>query len=687
MNNELLINNFRNIGISAHIDAGKTTTTERILFYTGINYKMGEVHEGKATMDWMPQEQERGITITSASTTVFWFIKNSKYKINIIDTPGHVDFTVEVERCMRVIEGACMLYCAVSGVQSQSESVWRQSVKYGISKIIFVNKMDREGADFYKLYDNLKLILKANPVPIFIPYFFNKKFIGVIDLIKFKLMIWNENDKGGTFYFKDIPFNYFLISKKWRNNVIEVSINNDDCLIDKFFNEKLNNLDIYSILRLKTIENYIQPMICGSSFKNKGVQCLLDSIVRFLPSPLDFLNSSNPNVKIVDYLNSFNNKNFLALAFKSINDSFIGVLIFFRIYAGSLKPGDTILNSSNGKKEKITRILRIHANKKEDINFVSAGDIAAIAGLKNVKTGDTLCDPKHRVILDGIFFPQPVISQSLSIKNKFDEEKLLDVLEKLSFEDPSFKFHIDNDSKEIIINGMGELHLEIMIDKIRNDYNIDISFSKPKVSYKETISVCSYNIEGKYIRQSGGRGQYGHVIINLKPNKRGSGFLFLNKIRSGSIPKEYISSIEKSFKDCLNSGVLYNYPVIDIIIELIDGSYHEVDSSENAFKIASSIAFKEGLKKSDPILLEPIMDINIEVPEEYMGAVLGDLSSRKGNLLNISDLFNNYKLIKCNIPLSEIFNYSTTLRSLTKGRGLHSSSFSHYLEVKNFKDF
>ncbi|AGS33174.1 putative translation elongation factor G [Candidatus Nasuia deltocephalinicola str. NAS-ALF] len=676
-----LISNLRNIGISAHIDAGKTTTTERILFFSGVNHKIGEVHKGEATMDWMDQEQERGITINSAATTIFWNSDDGlKYQVNIIDTPGHVDFTIEVERSMRIIDGACMIYCSVAGVQSQSESVWRQSIKYNISKLIFINKMDREGSDYYKIYNDLKIKLGANPVPIFIPYFLNDNFIGVIDLINFKLILWDDYKKGFEYIYKDIPKNYLTLSSFWRDKLIESSIENDDFLINKFFNDELFNFEIYLSLRSKTIRCEIQPMTCGSSFKNKGIQCLLECVTRFLPSPLDIkilgFNYNDEKILIKPQ-----DSKFLALAFKFVNDIFIGNLIFFRVYSGTLNSGDLILNPISKKKEKISRILRIHANQKEDINFISAGDIAAAAGLKNFRTGDTMCSPDNLITLDSITFPEPVISQCLVIKNKLEEDKVLIALNKLSFEDPSFRFCVDNNTKQIIIKGMGELHLEVTVEKIKREYNLNIYSEKPRVSYKETIKKSSHHIEGKYIRQSGGRGQYGHVIIDVIPGERGSGFKFFNKIKSGSIPKEYISCIEKSFEESLNAGILKGFPVTDINILLIDGSYHDVDSSENAFKIAANIALKEGLKVSNSIILEPIMELYVETPEEYVGNVLSDISVKRGNLLSMHDSFNNYKILKCNVPLSEMFNYSTNLRSMTKGRGTYNMVFSFYCEI------
>ncbi|WP_259286105.1 elongation factor G [Candidatus Nasuia deltocephalinicola] len=686
MKKDIKISNFRNIGISAHIDAGKTTTTERILFYTGVNHKIGEVHEGRATMDWMDQEQERGITITSAATTVFWSgsKKNKNFhKINIIDTPGHVDFTLEVERSMRVIDGVCMLYCSVGGVQPQSETVWKQSVKYQVSKIIFVNKMDRVGSDFYKIYNDLKKKLNATPVPVYIPYFLNNNFYGVIDLINFKLIVWKETNNGMFFDFFEIPEDHIDVSNKWKNNLIENAILDDDIFIEKYLNNvNILNDDIVMLLRKKTIQNKIQPMLCGTSLKNKGVQCLLDSIVDFLPSPIDISGISGYDISGKNIvIKPLESEKFSALAFKVVNDPFIGQLIFFRVYSGKIFSGNFIFNSTKNKKERLGRILRIHANKKEDIKYVAAGDIAAAVGLKSFYTGDTLSDLDYFVVLEKIFFPDPVISQSLTIKNKSDEEKVFIVLEKLNHEDPSFKFKVDNDSNQIIISGMGELHLEVLIEKIRRENNLDLVVGKPKVSYRETIKKNINNIEGKYIRQSGGRGQYGHVVINLKAGLKGSGFNFINNIKSGVIPKEYIPCIKKSLEDVAKAGILWGYPVVDIIVDLVDGSYHDVDSSENAFKIASSLAFKEAFKHASPILLEPIMIVNIETPAENLGAVISNLSSKRGELLSIEDIVNNYKSIKSNIPLSEMFNYSTILRSLTKGRGIYNMSFNFYSEL------
>ncbi len=694
MKKEIKINNIRNIGISAHIDAGKTTTTERILFYTGINHKIGEVHEGKATMDWMDQEQERGITITSAATTVFWSGSNKNkniHKINIIDTPGHVDFTIEVERSMRIIDGVCMLYCAVGGVQPQSETVWRQSVKHEVSKIIFVNKMDRTGSDFYKVYNNLKLKLNANPVPIYIPYFLNNNFNGVIDLITFKLIIWEESNNGMFFNFFDIPEEYFEVSNKWRCNLIENAIIDNDIFIEKYLNNKnILTDDILMLLRKKTIENKIQPMLCGTSLKNKGVQCLLDSMIDFLPSPVDSKNIIGYNgLEKNIIIQPFESEKFFALVFKVVNDFFIGQLIFFRVYSGKISTGDFVFNSTKNKKERLGRILRIHANKKEDIKSVSAGDIAAAAGLKSFSTGDTIAEVDNFIVLEKIFFPVPVISQSLTVKNKSDEEKIFIILEKLNREDPSFKFNIDNESNQIIISGMGELHLEVLVEKIRRENNLDLIVGKPKVSYRETIKNNINNIEGKYIRQSGGRGQYGHVVINLEVGLKGSGFTFINNIKSGVIPKEYIPAIKKSIEEIVKVGIVYGYSILDIVVILIDGSYHEVDSSENAFKIASSIAFKEAFKKASPTLLEPVMLVHTEIPSENLGVIISDLSSKRGELISIEDSLNDYKTLKSNIPLSEMFNYSTTLRSLTRGRGIYNMSFNFYSEIpqnilKNF---
>lgn len=683
---------YRNIGISAHIDAGKTTTTERILYYAGINYKIGEVHDGEATMDWMDQEQERGITITSAATTIYWSGMSfdlPKHLINIIDTPGHVDFTIEVERSMRIIDSVCMVYCSVAGVQSQSETVWRQSNKYKIPKLIFVNKMDRIGSDYFKVYNQLKKILDANPVPIFLPYFIDDNFSGLIDLIKFKLILWDENSKGKLFNYLDIPDNYLNISNIWREKMIEIAIDDNDFLIEKYLNkDEITNSEIIYSLRIKTIKCIIQPMICGSSFKNKGVQCILDSIINFLPSPLDL-----DDIKGEDLLGNIiyrkvdENDYFCALAFKIMSDPFVGQLIFFRVYSGLIKTGDLIFNSNKNKIERLGRILHIHANNREDIKSVGAGNIAAAIGLKSFTTGDTLCDIKKPIILEKIIFPEPVISQSVNVINKSDQDKFNLALLKISQEDPSFKYYFDNESSQIIISGMGELHLEIIIERIRREYNIDLFINKPKVSYRETIKSSVKNVEGKYIRQSGGRGQYGHVVIDLEPNIKGGGYKFVDKIKGGVIPKEYISVINKSILDSLNFGVLGGYKVLDIIVYLVFGSYHEVDSSENAFKIAASLAFKDAMKKANPVLLEPIMSVSIEIPDIYMGSVIGDLSSKRGVLINVLDLPGNFKFLKSEIPLSEMFGYSTLLRSLTQGRGNFSMLFNNYSEVpKNLYD-
>ncbi|ASS47027.1 Translation elongation factor G [Candidatus Nasuia deltocephalinicola] len=680
------INFYRNIGISAHIDAGKTTTTERILYYTGINHKIGEVHEGNTTMDWMDQEQERGITITSAAITTYWSgmdLKKPLHLINIIDTPGHVDFTIEVERCMRVIDGVCMIYCSVGGVQSQSETVWRQSNKYNIPRIIFVNKMDRIGSDFYKVYNQLKDVLNANPIPIFLPYYINYNFLGLIDLINFNIILWDDESKGKKFNYIDIPDDFLKISHYWRDKMIESVIDGDDFLIDEYLNKnEISSEEIKKSLRIKTISCLAQPMLCGSSFKNKGVQCLLDSILDFLPSPLDIkvIEGEDFSGNIITR-NSDENDKFCALAFKIMSDPFVGQLIFFRVYSGIVKVGDIILNSNKNKKEKLVRLLHMSSNDREDIKYIGAGNIAAAVGLKSFTTGDTMCDINHPILLENIKFPEPVISQSIEAKNKLDREKLGLVLFKLSKEDPSFKYSFNDESSQIIINGMGELHLEILCERIKREYNLELLIGVPKVSYRETIKSSVKNIEGKYIRQSGGRGQYGHVVIDLFPNIKGGGFKFIDNIKGGIIPKEYISIIENSIKDSMNFGVLGGYPVLDIIVYLVSGSYHEVDSSENAFKIAASIAFKEAMKKADPILLEPIMDVEIETPDNYMGVIIGDISSKRGILLNVIDLHSNFKLLKSEIPLSEMFGYSTSLRSLTQGRSTFSMVFKNYSYV------
>ncbi len=693
MSRKTSIFNYRNIGISAHIDAGKTTLTERILFYTGVNYKLGEVHYGTATMDWMEQEQERGITITSASTTAFWsgMFKQFKlpYRINIIDTPGHVDFTIEVERSMRVLDGAIMVYCSVGGVQPQSETVWRQVNKYKVPRIAFINKMDRVGANFYNVIKQLKKKFNTIILPIQIPVGNENNFIGVIDLISFKFISWkNDNNLGLDFNVQNILKNSDLynLSYLWRQKIIEFVADKSELLMNKYFNNiELEEFEIKSILRNEVLNNNILLVTCGSAFKNKGIQCLLDAIVDYLPCPKDLNNinglcvKSNINIsrKIDD------NEYFSALAFKIVNDIFVGNLTFLRIYSGSLKSGDIILNSNKNKRERIGRIVQMHANKKEEINEVFAGDIAAAIGLKDVNTGDTLCDLNNPIILEKIDFPNPVISISLEPKTKDDQEKLGIALSKLSKEDPSFKSSFNNELNQTIISGMGELHLDIIVDRMKREFNVDCNKGKPEVSYRETILNNISSVEGKYIKQTGGRGQYGHVVIDLFSLSKleyklsDNGYLFVNDIKGGVIPNEYISAIDKGIREQLKSGPLAGYPVTNIKVRLFFGSYHDVDSSEIAFKMAASIAFKKAFLKANPVLLEPIMKVEIETPEKYIGDIISDLNRRRGIIEQIYDI-NLGKLIRSYIPLSEMFGYATDLRSCTQGRALYSMEFYKY---------
>ncbi|WP_115956019.1 elongation factor G [Candidatus Purcelliella pentastirinorum] len=691
MSRSVSISQYRNIGISAHIDAGKTTTTERILFYTGVNHKIGEVHDGAATMDWMEQEQERGITITSAATTAFWSGMKNQFKshrINIIDTPGHVDFTVEVERSMRVLDGVVMLYCAVGGVQPQSETVWRQANKYKVPRIAFINKMDRLGADFFKVVDQIKCKLGANVIPIQLAIGNEEKFIGIIDLVKMKAIYWNDVDQGLTFIYNDIPFEMLDISNVWRQKLIEIAVESDDHLINKYFNnEILSEYEIQFALRKKVLDNEVVLLTCGSSFKNKGVQSLLDAIIDYLPSPLDV-----PSIKGITHINNdtvinrstSDKEKFSALAFKIANDPFVGNLTFFRVYSGVVRAGDIIYNPRKSKKERLGRIVQMHANKREEIKEVRAGDIAAAIGLKDVITGDTLCSVEEPIILERMEFPDPVISIAIEPKTKSDQEKMGLVLSRLSKEDPSFRVNIDKESNQTIISGMGELHLEILIDRMKREYFIDVDVGKPRVAYRETICSLVKNIEGKYIRQSGGRGQYGHVVIDLIPLRSFNiSYKFTNDIKGGIIPSEYISSIDKSIREQLKAGPLAGYPVVNVEVRLHFGSYHNVDSSEYAFKLAASIAFKEAFKRANPIILEPIMNVEIETPNEYMGDVIGDLNRRRGIIGNMIDIING-KVINAEVPLSEMFGYATDLRSNTQGRAFYSMEFLKYVEAPDY---
>jgi elongation factor G len=668
----------RNIGIMAHIDAGKTTTTERILYYTGVTYKIGEVHEGTAVMDWMPQEQERGITITSAATTCLW----SDHLINIIDTPGHVDFTIEVERSLRVLDGAVAVFDSVAGVEPQSETVWRQANKYGVPRIAFMNKMDRVGADFFMSVDSMVEKLGARPVPVQIPIGREDGFRGPIDLVKMKAFYFDDETLGAKYVEDEIPSGYMARAKEYREKLIEAISDVDETIMDKYLSgEKITTAEIKSALRKGAIDLKITPVLCGSAFKNKGVQLLLDAIVDYLPSPLDIppvkgrrLPDGAEMVRKAD-----DGEPFAALAFKVMTDPYVGQLTFIRVYSGVLNAGSYVYNSTKDVKERIGRLLRMHANKREDIKEVRAGDIAAIVGLKSTLTGDTLCDEDNPILLESMEFPEPVISVAIEPKTKADQEKLSVSLAKLAQEDPSFKVSYNEETGQTIISGMGELHLEIIVDRLMREFKVGANVGKPQVAYKETIK-SSAKIEGKFVRQSGGRGQYGHVWLNIEPMERGKGFEFVNKIVGGVIPKEYISAVEKGAKEAMEGGVLAGYPVVDARVTLFDGSYHEVDSSEMAFKIAASMAFKDGAKKAQMVLLEPIMNVEVVTPEEYMGDVIGDLNSRRGKIQSMEKR-GKAQVIKAMVPLSEMFGYATDLRSKTQGRATYTMQFSNYEEV------
>jgi elongation factor G len=678
------IERYRNIGISAHIDAGKTTTTERVLFYTGINHKIGEVHDGAATMDWMEQEQERGITITSAATTTYWRgmgLNYPEHRINIIDTPGHVDFTIEVERSMRVLDGACMLYCAVGGVQPQSETVWRQATKYGVPRIAFVNKMDRTGADFFRVYKQMRERLRANPVPIQIPVGAEDSFKGVIDLVKMKAIVWNEADNGATFEYADIPADLAGVAAEWREKMVEAAAEADEDLMNKYLEQgELSEEEIKGGLRKRTIGLEIVPMLCGSAFKNKGVQAMLDAVVDYLPSPVDV-----PPIKGVDAdsgepveRRSGDDEPFSALAFKIMTDPFVGTLTFVRVYSGVLSSGDSVINSQSGNKERIGRLLRMHANTREEIKEIRAGDIAACVGLKDIVTGTTLSSVDKPVILERMEFPEPVISVAVEPRTKSDQEKMGLALQRLAQEDPSFRVHTDEESGQTIISGMGELHLEIIVDRMKREFKVEANVGAPQVAYRETIRK-SVEQEGKYIRQTGGRGQYGHVWLRIEPLETG-GYEFVNAIVGGVVPKEYIPAVDKGVQEQLQNGILAGYPVVGVKVTLFDGSYHDVDSSEMAFKIAGSMCFKEGARKAAPVLLEPIMSVEVETPEDYMGDVVGDLNRRRGMVLGMEDNA-GIKVLKAEVPLAEMFGYSTTLRSLSQGRATYSMEFKKYQEA------
>ncbi len=683
---------YRNIGISAHIDAGKTTTTERILFFTGVNHKLGEVHDGAATMDWMDQEQERGITITSAATTCFWRgmdMQHKPYRFNIIDTPGHVDFTVEVERSMRVLDGAVMVYCAVGGVQPQSETVWRQANKYGVPRIAFVNKMDRTGADFYRVIDQMEKRLKGHPVPIVLPIGAEDTFKGVVDLIRMKSIIWDEASLGVKFTFGDIPAELMDLAKTWREKLVENAAEASEELMNLYLETgELSEEQIIQGIRTRTIAGEIQPMFCGSSFKNKGVQRMLDGVIDFLPSPVDippvpgFDLDDKPVTREAD-----DKAPFSALAFKIMTDPYVGQLTFLRVYSGVLTSGETVLNSTKDKKERIGRLLQMHANERKEITEAEAGDIAAAVGLKDVTTGDTLCDIDKPIILERMDFPEPVISQAVEPRTKADQEKMALALQRLAKEDPSFRVRSDEESGQTIISGMGELHLEILVERMRREFGVDATVGRPQVAYRETIRSVVENAECKFAKQSGGRGQYGHVVLKLEPLPPGGGFEFVDAIKGGVVPREYIPAVQKGVEDTLKSGVLAGYPVVDVKVTLHFGSYHEVDSNENAFKMAASMAFKDGMRKASPVLLEPIMKVTVETPEEKMGDVMGDLSSRRGMIQGMDDLVGGGKAIRCEVPLAEMFGYSTSLRSLTQGRATYVMEFGHYAEApKNVAD-
>jgi elongation factor G len=678
------IERYRNIGISAHIDAGKTTTTERVLFYTGVSHKIGEVHDGAATMDWMEQEQERGITITSAATTCFWKGMDNNYpehRINIIDTPGHVDFTIEVERSMRVLDGACMVYCAVGGVQPQSETVWRQANKYKVPRLAFVNKMDRSGANFFKVYDQMKSRLKANPVPIQIPIGAEDKFEGVVDLIRMKAIYWDEASQGMKFELRDIPADLQDEAQEWREKMVESAAEASEELMNKYLEDgDLSEAEIKQGLRSRTVASEIVPMMCGSAFKNKGVQAMLDAVIEFMPAPTDVkpvqgeLENGEMGMR-----KASDDEPFAGLAFKIMTDPYVGQLIFFRVYSGMVKTGDTIYNPVKGKKERIGRILQMHANQREELKEVYAGDIAAAVGLKEATTGDTLCDLNKTIILERMIFPEPVIHVAVEPKTKADQEKMGLALNRLAQEDPSFRVRTDEETNQTIISGMGELHLEILVDRMRREFGVEANVGAPQVAYREAIRKTA-EVEGKFIKQSGGRGQYGHVWLKLEPNEAGKGFEFIDAIKGGTVPREFIPAVEKGLRETLPNGVLAGFPVVDVKVTLFDGSYHDVDSNENAFKMAASMAFKDGMRKASPVLLEPMMAVEVETPEDYMGDVMGDLNRRRGIIQGMEDMPTG-KVVKVEVPLAEMFGYSTDLRSMSQGRATYSMEFKHYTEA------
>jgi len=680
------IERYRNIGISAHIDAGKTTTTERILYYTGVNHKIGEVHDGAATMDWMEQEQERGITITSAATTTFWKgmgLQFPEHRFNIIDTPGHVDFTIEVERSMRVLDGAVMVYCAVGGVQPQSETVWRQANKYKVPRIAFVNKMDRQGANFFRAVDQVKTRLRGNPVPIVVPIGAEDGFTGVVDLLKMKAIIWDEASQGMKFEYGDIPAELVAVAEEWREKMIEAAAEVDEDTMNKYLETgELSEEEIVYGLRQRTLRCEIQPMLCGSAFKNKGVQRMLDAVIELLPSPVDVppvpgeLDDGSPAER-----HASDTEPFSALAFKLMNDPYVGQLTFFRVYSGVVKTGDTVLNSVKGKKERIGRIVQMHANDRKEIEEVFAGDIAAAIGLKEVTTGETLCAIDAPLILERMVFPDPVIHVAVEPKTKADQEKMGVALNRLAKEDPSFRVRTDEESGQTIISGMGELHLEILVDRMKREFGVEANVGAPQVAYRETITQTVTDVEGKHVKQSGGKGQYGHAVITLEPSGEGKGYQFFDEIKGGVIPREFIPSVDKGIKNTLNNGILAGFPVVDVTVRLTFGSYHDVDSSQIAFELAGSLAFKEAMRRAKPVILEPMMAVEVETPEEYMGDVMGDLNRRRGIVQGMDDDGLGGKKIKAEVPLAEMFGYSTDLRSATQGRATYSMEFKHYSEA------
>ena len=676
---------YRNIGISAHIDAGKTTTTERILFYTGVSHKIGEVHDGATVMDWMEQERERGITITSAATTCFWKGMDGnhpEHRINIIDTPGHVDFTIEVERSMRVLDGACMVYCAVGGVQPQSETVWRQANKYKVPRLAFVNKMDRTGADFFRVHDQMQSRLKANAVPVQVPIGSEEKFEGVIDLVMMKAIYWDEASQGMKFDLRDIPASQIAEAKVWREKMVEAAAEASEELMNKYLEGgDLSVEEIKRGLRARTILGEIVPMLCGSAFKNKGVQAMLDAVIDYLPAPVDIppvkgiLEDEKSAVRM-----AADDQPFSALAFKIMTDPCVGQLTFFRVYSGVLNSGDTVYTSMHGRKERIGRIVQMHANQREEIKEVRSGDIAAVVGLKDVTTGETLCDPGKVIVLERMVFPEPVIHVAVEPKTKSDQERMGVALQRLAQEDPSFRVHTDEESGQTIISGMGELHLEIVVDRMKREFSVEANVGAPQVAYRETIRKASGDVEGKFIKQSGGRGQYGHVWLRVEPQTTDKSFEFVDAIRGGSVPREFIPAVNRSLVESLPNGVLAGFPIVNVKVTLFDGSYHEVDSNESAFRMAASMAFKDGMRNASPVLLEPMMSVEVETPEEKMGDVMGDLLSRRGIIQGMDDLAGG-KVIRAEVPLAEMFGYSTTVRSLTQGRATYSMEFKHYSEA------